>query len=178
MSLVSSTDYATATALTDDKTFAALFNDNVHIKNHESRALVLPATTLTEYCYSNMFNGCTNLTTAPILPATTLAYGCYFDMFKGCTNLTTAPVLPATTLAESCYYRMFYGCNKLSSVVCLASDISAAKCLEQWLYEGGSSVSGSKTLYVDPSMTTKGTGFYYDNWNLETGWALQTYVAP
>ena len=230
MSLVSSTDYATATALTDDDNFVGLFNNNDHIKNHESRALVLPATSLAEHCYSNMFNGCTNLTAAPALPATTLAYGCYLGMFNGCTNLTTAPVLPATTLAkscyshmfdgctnlttapvlpattlakscyshmfdgctnlttapvlsattlaESCYYCMFYGCNKLSSVVCLATDISAARCLEQWLDKGGSSVSGSKTLYVDPSMMSTGTGGYDGQWWLETGWTLQPYVAP
>jgi hypothetical protein len=33
----------------------------------------LPVTVLTSQCYSNMFYGCTSLTTAPELPATTLA---------------------------------------------------------------------------------------------------------
>ena len=36
------------------------------------------------YCYNQMFNGCTSLTTAPELPATTLASSCYSDMFNGC----------------------------------------------------------------------------------------------
>ena len=39
------------------------------------------------YCYSNIFYGCTSLTTAPSLPATTLANNCYMDMFYGCTSL-------------------------------------------------------------------------------------------
>ena len=64
-------------------------------------------------CYYNMFNGCTNLTTAPNLPATTLATGCYNSMFTRCTNLTTAPNLPATTLADHCYQYMFLECTKL-----------------------------------------------------------------
>lgn len=33
----------------------------------------------------------------------TLTTGCYSNMFNGCTSLTTAPTLPATTLASSCY---------------------------------------------------------------------------
>ena len=34
-----------------------------------------------EYCYSDMFSGCSSLTQAPALPATTLAVGCYNSMF-------------------------------------------------------------------------------------------------
>ena len=34
-----------------------------------------------------MFNGCTSLTTVPSLPATTLADYCYREMFNGCTAL-------------------------------------------------------------------------------------------
>ena len=76
----------------------------------------LPATTLKDYCYQNMFNGCTNLSTAPaILPATTLANYCYDTMFNGCTKLTAAPELPATTLANYCYQKMFYGCTNLTA---------------------------------------------------------------
>ena len=73
----------------------------------------LPATTLASYCYSNMFYGCTSLTTAPSLPATTLANNCYNSMFQGCTSLTTVPSLPATTLKINCYNSMFYLCTKI-----------------------------------------------------------------
>lgn len=47
-------------------------------------------------CYAYMFNGCTNLTTAPALPATTLADFCYLSMFNGCTSLK----ISATQTAE------------------------------------------------------------------------------
>ena len=47
MSLVDATNYATNTTLTADYTFQKLFYDNMRIKNHASKALVLPATTLT-----------------------------------------------------------------------------------------------------------------------------------
>ena len=75
----------------------------------------LPATTLADSCYREMFRGCTALTTAPSLPATTLVNNCYADMFSGCTSLTTAPELPATTLAAYCYWGMFYGCTALTT---------------------------------------------------------------
>ena len=119
--------------------------------------LILPAITLTDYCYSSMFGGCYSLTTAPTLPATTLAWGCYNDMFyrtplttapalpattlaqycyrsmfSGCTSLATAPVLPATTLADSCYYGMFRNTG-VKTVTTYANDISANNCLSNWL---------------------------------------------
>ena len=69
--------------------------------------------TIADWCYSNMFDGCTSLTTAPALPATTLANGCYRNMFNGCTSLTTPPELPATTLNARCYYEMFCYCTNI-----------------------------------------------------------------
>lgn len=41
------------------------------------------------YCYNYMFEGCSQLTTAPELPATTLASGCYADMFLRCSSLAS-----------------------------------------------------------------------------------------
>ena len=73
----------------------------------------LPATTLANYCYDNMFAGCTSLETAPELPATTLADYCYGGMFNSCTSLVNAPELPATTLADDCYNGMFNECTSL-----------------------------------------------------------------
>lgn len=42
-----------------------------------------------------------------------MANNCYSNMFYGCTSLTTAPSLPATTLANNCYNSMFYLCTKI-----------------------------------------------------------------
>lgn len=41
----------------------------------------------TPYCYFNMFNGCSSLTTAPELTVTKLVNGCYSYMFNGCSAL-------------------------------------------------------------------------------------------
>ena len=115
----------------------------------------LPATTLVDRCYSSMFHSCTSLTTAPELPATTLANSCYASMFYRCTSLVTAPkVLPATTLANSCYYNMFYRCTKLNYIKCLATDISASGCLDDWVR----SVASSGTFVKATGMTKWPTG--------------------
>ena len=105
--------------------------------------------------YQEMFKSCTGLTDASnlILPASTVAQGCY-DMFNGCTNLTTAPVLPATTLANKCYYQMFAGCRNLNYIKCLATDISATDCTNFWVYN----VQTTSGTFVTPSSTNWSTG--------------------
>ena len=115
MSLIDSENYITKTELTGVETFARLFDNNTRIKNHPNKALTLPATTLTDYCYAYLFNNCTGLTKAPELPATIMADDCYYYMFRMCTNLTTPPELPATTLAERCYFGMFASSGLISA---------------------------------------------------------------
>ena len=83
-----------------------------------------------KFCKSDKIVDASNLK----LPATTLAPGCYSSMFFGCTNLTTAPDLPATTLATECYSYMFSGCGSLNYIKMLATDISASSCLSSWVY--------------------------------------------
>ena len=104
------------TDITDyDFAFVHLFESCTKLVN--SGRLLLSATTLAYYCYYEMFNGCTSLTTAPALPATTLAECCYSYMFAGCKSLVTTPsVLPATTLSPGCYQDMFYACTGLTSL--------------------------------------------------------------
>ena len=106
--------------------FYCLFNGNNKIVNASN--LRLSYTTLADYCYNGMFDGCTSLTTAPELPATTLSSSCYSNMFSGCTSLTTAPELPATTLAGACYSNMFYGCTSLTTAPELPATTLANYC--------------------------------------------------
>ena len=94
----------------------------------------LPATTLSNYCYRNIFANCKNLINAPELPATTLTIGCYYGMFENCTSLTTAPKLPATTLVNYCYEGMFRNCIGLTYIKMLATDIRAYNCTSLWVY--------------------------------------------
>lgn len=125
----------------------------------------LPAATLTSSCYSRMFSGCTSLTTAPELPATTLASTCYGEMFNGCTNLTTAPELPAATLVSSCYAGMFSGCTSLSSIKCLATDISASNCTTNWV--NGVEASGTFTKAASMESWTEGVNGVPSGWNVQ-----------
>ena len=118
-------DYKTyKTVDTSNARFFGLF-DNCTVL---TSAPDLPATTLADNCYSNMFWRCSSLTTAPELPAKTLAKDCYSSMFGECTNLKSVPELPATTLANYCYYRMFYGCTSLTSAKKLPATTLADYC--------------------------------------------------
>ena len=130
MSLIYGNYFVGQTTLSTDYTFKRLFYQASGLTN--AKNLVLPATTLTTYCYSYMFNGCTSLTTAPeTLPATTLATGCYSYMFYDCTSLTTASILSATTLASSCCMFMFRNCSSL-----ITAPILHATTLQTLCYNG------------------------------------------
>jgi len=174
--------------------FAYLFHDYDGEKNCQvvnAKNLVLPATTLSNNCYKNMFRGCTSLATAPQLPATTLAQGCYGGMFQnctslaaapvlsattladycysgmfvGCTNLTTAPQLPATTLANHCYQNMFQNCTSLNSITCLATDISANVCTGNWV--NGVAANGTFTKASSMASWPRGTSGIPTNWTVQ-----------
>ena len=110
-----------------------LFKGASLLVSHAMKKILLPATTLKDGCYQDMFNGCTGLTTAPDLPATTLATDCYTGMFKGCTGLTSLPadLLPAKTLAAKCYAQMFHSCTGLTT---LPANLLPATTLESHCY--------------------------------------------
>ena len=128
--------------------FYYLFNQCATIKSVSSG--FLPATTLADYCYYQMFAYCTSLTITPELPATTLTNYCYKYMFRGCTSLTTAPTLPATTLGRECCSHMFDNCTSLSQV----PSILPATTLADYCYEDMfSNCSSLTTAPVLPATT-------------------------
>ncbi len=141
MSLVDENNFARATSMVG-ASFAGLFAGNKDLigddGNHiiDASSLLLPATTLSENCYSGMFAGCIPLSGGPAeLPALTLASGCYSNMFKGCNQVMWAQtlVLPATELVDSCYFNMFDGCINLYQLTCLATTINGTDCTTNWL---------------------------------------------
>ena len=144
MSMKYGDNFSGQTELTDDYAFYRLFSGCTGLTSAEN--LVLPATTLASWCYSNMFNGCTSLTTAPELPATTLANNCYGSMFMGCTSLTTAPALTATTLAIGCYSNMFNGCTSLTTAPVLSATTLSNGCYN-------SMFKGCTSLVTAPALT-------------------------
>jgi len=111
-------------------TFAGFFSESGPnaLTISDVSELLLPATTLTDYCYYGIFSLRNSITTAPILPATILAQHCYDNMFQGCTSLTAAPTLPVTTLARSCYDSMFSGCSSLTQAPVLPAVILVYGC--------------------------------------------------
>ena len=150
------TDYENATELDYyySNTFSYLFYNVTDIYNHPTKQLLLPATELAPYCYAHMFDGCTNLTTAPALPANTLQGYCYQYMFNGCTSLTTAPALPATWLATKCYSNMF-GKTALTTAPALPATNLATYCYDHMFYDCNNLTSAP----VLPATTLK-TGCY------------------
>lgn len=153
------------TSISTDHCYDGMFNGCTNL----TTAPELPAITLAQNCYNSMFKGCTNLTTAPELPATTLANYCYSSMFDGCTNLTTAPNLPATTLASNCYSYMFDNCKSLTTAPALPSTTLAAYC-----YNG--MFRGCTNLTTAPALpaTTLAQGCYYYMFNGCTKLKLST----
>lgn len=106
MSLVSVSSFASATTLTSGSTFCNLFEDNTNIRNHPYKDMVLPATTLTEYCYYGMFRDCTGLSRSPIMADATVSLPgktkCYVEMFINCSGLYY--VTCYSSRAEPSYY--------------------------------------------------------------------------
>ena len=126
-----------------DGAFRSLFSNNTHIVS--ARELELTSTTLRQYCYYYMFQGCTGLTAAPELPATTLANNCYQGMFYDCRSLTTAPELPATTLANSCYDSMFNGCTGLTVAPELPATTLGGSCYQS-MFNGCTGITTAPEL--------------------------------
>ena len=165
--------YSYSTDYDQECSFSWLFYQNTHIKNHPTKALVLPSKTLGRNSYTGMFYGCTGLTVAPELPAIELSEndtyrgGCYESMFQGCTSLIAAPVLPASVLTECCYKKMFWGCTNLNALTSYATNISAKDATQNWLL----GVSSTGTFTKLPSMNAWGdgaSGIPY-GWNVVAG---------
>lgn len=129
--------------------------------------LLLPATVLTNNCYSSMFYGCSNLISAPKLPATVLANNCYNFMFSRCTNLTIAPDLPATILTINCYQQMFARCSNLNYIKCLATDMSASNCTQYWFDR--TPATGTFVKHPDATWSSGTSG-------IPTGWTVEDAV--
>ena len=139
----------------DDDNYCYLFEEMSVVS---AKNLILPATTLAEYCYSNMFWNCRSLISTPeILPATTLANYCYYSMFYNCASLTSTPELPATTLANYCYSSMFWGCTSLTQAPALPATTLAQGCYERIFY-------GCTSLTTAPALpATTLANYCYDD---------------
>ena len=114
-----------------------------------------------KYAFYRMFSGCQSLTKAPILPATRLNEFCYEFMFSGCQSLTKAPELPATTLADLCYDRMFQNCQSLKEVR-VSATTTAKNALTNWL--SGVSATGDFYCNPNATIFPTGESGIPANW--------------
>ena len=118
--------------------------------------------------FYGLFAGAENLVNSAdrllVLPATTLKEGCYDNMFSGCKGIEKAPVLPAPKLEKGCYQEMFFDCSKLNHVKCLASDISAEGSTKGWLSKAGTEATGEKVLETAVPMTPNSDDGVPDGW--------------
>ena len=139
MSLLKGKDnLESATALEAKNAFYGLFAGAEQLVNNADRLLVLPATTLTE--------------------------GCYQDMFNGCKGIEKAPELPAPKLEKNCYQEMFYDCAKLNHVKCLATDITAENSTKDWLGKAGTEATGEKVLETAVPMASNSDSGVPTSW--------------
>ena len=151
MSLLKGKDgFANADAIEAKNAFYGLFAGAEKLVNNAERLLVLPATTLTE--------------------------GCYQDMFNGCKGIEKAPELPAPKLEKNCYQEMFYDCAKLNHVKCLATDIKAENSTKDWLGKAGTEATGEKVLETMVDMTKNSDDGVPTSW-IEKKIVLVTSVA-
>lgn len=162
MSLVYGDNFVGQTAFNGGTyNFCSIFKK---LKVFSAENLILPATTLTEYCYRAMFSWCTYLTEAPQLPATTLAKGVYWYMFEQCA-ITTAPDLLAEHLVAECYGSMFTACSKLNFIKCMAIDgFTTTNCKQTWVNGVASSGTFVKDSGVAVNTWTRGTSGIPTNW--------------
>ena len=152
MSLLKGKDnLESATALEAKNAFYGLFAGAEQLVNNADRLLVLPATTLTE--------------------------GCYQDMFNGCKGIEKAPELPAPKLEKNCYQEMFYDCAKLNHVKCLATDIKAENSTKDWLGKAGTEATETKVLETLVDMTPNSDDGVPTSWTAQKIVLVESVVA-
>ena len=157
MSLIYNDNFINQTTIPYGWIFYTLFHDCTSLIDASN--LILPATTLAECCYENMFSYCTSLVKAPELLAITLAEGCYDSMFYSCTSLIEAPeILPATALTEYCYDSMFSYCTSLIEAPELSATTLAECCYDSMFYSCTSLIEAPEILPA-----TALTEYCYDN---------------
>ena len=94
-----------------------------------------------------------------VLPATTLAEQCYQDMFSGCTGLTRSAILADATGAANAYQRMYNGCTNLSEVTCYAAYVTTNTPFADWLTR----VASSGTFYTNSTHKASWDTFHSAN---------------
>lgn len=123
----------------------------------------LPATTLADSCYNNMFHDCFSLTASPDLPATTLVDSCYYCMFESCTSLKDAPYIPNVTFGTQSLFQMFYSCSSLSGISVGFTEWGDSNATESWVQN-----VAENGIFTKPTALSEYNGSDYipSNWTV------------
>lgn len=159
MSLICDDSYNKKTELVNNA-FRYAFKGTDKIDIPAGRPLKLSASKLGQYCYNQMFYGCTSLTNAPELQTTLIAdipIYAYSYMFQGCTSLVSAPEMPSgRSVGNYGYQGMFKECTALTSVpVSIDGTSGNQTCYEMFM--GCTSMANAPAL---PSTTVGNQGYY------------------
>lgn len=124
---------STKTEIPNVNCFNSLFEGNKSVVHVDKD--FLPATTLKDSCYYEMFYSCTKLQDVPNLPALSVPYDGYCSMFDGCKSIQKGPTkLNARELGDSACAYMFAGCKKLASPARInATNISEYACYSMFV---------------------------------------------
>ena len=162
MSLIYGDNFSGQTTIQNNFQFRKLFSGDTTITSAEN--MVMPATTVTKQCYSQMFQGCSNLTKTPkTIGSSTMTWNgdyCWSDMFNSCTSLTTVPsgLLPATNLSSACYWCLFQNCTSLTTAPILPATTLVRNCYLS-MFDGCSNLN-----YIEAMFTTSPSSSYMSNW--------------
>ncbi len=166
--LGSSSDYSAA--------FKGLFGTNSTVNSRrvlnvvDASKLILPNSTSSN-CYTDMFNQCKFLKSAPQLPSNECSTYCYYRMFKQCTSLIDTPKIPQASMGTHCYEEMFYGCTSLQTITCLSTiNSNFTWYTKNWVY----GVPSGGTFYKNSQMTKWESN---NNNGIPSGWTVQDYVS-
>lgn len=136
------------------------------VRLNDISQLRMPATTLANFCYKNLFSNCIGITQIPatLLPATTLAEGCYMWLFQN-TGVSTVPsgLLPALTMQSYCYQGLFENCIYLTTVPSnmLPGTTLASQCYRALFY-GATSLRNSPDLIAQTTVANCYNSMFYN----------------
>ena len=129
----------------EEQSCESMFEGCTNIKYTTSS---LPATTLAEASYKNMYKNCSALIYGPSIAATIVAKESCISMFEGCSDMSrsTSPsltsLLAATILYEATYKNMYKSCSSLTHGPQINTQILANQCCMS-MFEGCTSLTNT-----------------------------------
>lgn len=117
--------------------------------------------------FAYMFKNCTSLATPPKMPNIqfdSTDINVCQEMFRNCTSLTESPILYSSFIPNNGYRSMFNGCINLNKITCLATDKGDVYSTMAWM----TNVSPTGTLYKHPDMNNwrDATWYFPSDWEI------------